>query len=83
MGLGGELSQELATPAHFEQACETVREEDALASLPMGPDPEKHVAMLREFLDVGFDEVYVHQIGTDQERFLAFYRDEVIPRLSL
>lgn len=83
MGLSGELSQELATPAHFEQACATVREEDALGSLPLGPDPEKHVVMLREFLDAGFDEVYVNQIGTDQEQFLAFYRDEVIPRLGL
>ena len=42
MGLPGELAQELATPAHFEQACELVREEDALGSLPLGPDPEVH-----------------------------------------
>lgn len=83
MGVPGELSQELATPAHFEQACEIVREEDALKSLPLGPDPEKHVESLRGFFDAGCDEVYVHQIGPDQEPFLAFYRDEVIPRLGL
>ncbi|MEJ7582844.1 MAG: TIGR03557 family F420-dependent LLM class oxidoreductase [Acidimicrobiales bacterium] len=83
MGVPGELSQELATPAHFEQACELVEQDDALSSLPMGPDPEKHAVSLRQFLDAGFDEVYVHQIGTEQEPFMAFYRDEVIPRLGL
>lgn len=36
---------------------------------------------LRQFGEAGFDEIYVHQIGSDQEPFLRFYRDEVIPRL--
>ncbi len=81
MGLPGELAQELATPAHFEQACEIVREDDALESVPLGPDPEVHVASLRKYVDAGFDELYVQQIGSEQEAFLAFYRDEVLPRL--
>jgi len=81
MGLPGELAQELATPAHFEQACELVREEDALGSSPLGPDPEVHAESLRQYVEAGFDEIYVQQIGPEQESFLAFYRDEVLPRL--
>jgi coenzyme F420-dependent glucose-6-phosphate dehydrogenase len=30
-------------------------------------------------LDAGYDHVYVHQIGEDQEGFFRFYREEVLP----
>ena len=83
MGLPGELAQELRTPAHFEQACELVREEDALSDLPLGPDPEAHAESIRAHFEAGVDEVFIQQIGKDQEGFLAFYRDEVVPRLDL
>jgi G6PDH family F420-dependent oxidoreductase len=79
--LGGELAQVLPMPAHYEAACEPITEEMIAESVPCGPDPEKHVAAIKEFLDAGYDEVYVNQIGDDQEGFLAFMKDEVLPRL--
>src|SRR5690606_33673784 len=36
--LGGELSQELPLPRHFEQAAKNVREDDITESVPCGPD---------------------------------------------
>jgi G6PDH family F420-dependent oxidoreductase len=80
--LPGQLSQELAMPAHFEQACELVTEEQIGAMMACGPDPERHVQAIRAYLDAGFDEVYVSQIGPDQEGFFDFYRRELRPRLS-
>jgi G6PDH family F420-dependent oxidoreductase len=82
-GLPGELAQILPTPAHFEQAATLVTEEAATESMAIGPDPEVHVAALQEYLDAGWDEVYVQQIGPDQQGFCDFYRTEVFPRLSL
>jgi G6PDH family F420-dependent oxidoreductase len=79
--LGGELAQVLPMPAHYEAACEPITEEMIAEAVPCGPDPEKHVAAIREFLDAGYDEVYVSQVGDDQEGFLAFMKDEVLPRL--
>jgi G6PDH family F420-dependent oxidoreductase len=79
--LGGELAQVLPMPAHYEAACAPVTEEMVAAAVPCGPDPEKHVAKIKAFLDAGYDEVYVNQIGDDQEGFLAFMKDEVLPRL--
>jgi G6PDH family F420-dependent oxidoreductase len=79
--LGGELAQVLPMPAHYEAAAELVTEELLADAVPCGPDPEKHVAAIRAFVDAGYDEVYVQQIGDDQEGFLAFMRDEVLPRL--
>lgn len=78
----GELSQELPMPAHFEQASQLVTEDQVAAKIVCGPDPEHHVEMIRTYLDAGFDEVYVSQVGTDQAGYFDFYRRELAPRLS-
>ena len=80
-GLQGELTAELATPAHFEQAAKLVTEDAVAEAVVCGPDPERHVAKLREYLDAGYDHVWVHQIGPDQEGFFRFYEREVLPKL--
>lgn len=82
LGLPGQLAQELATSALFEQACQLVDEETAVGSLPCGPDPELHAASIRDAIDAGYDEIYVQQIGPGQKAFFGFFRDEVLPLLS-
>jgi G6PDH family F420-dependent oxidoreductase len=77
----GELTQELPTPAHFEQAAQMVREDDVAQAIICGPDPEQHLAGVKEFVDAGFDHVYIHQIGPDQEGFFRFYEREILPKL--
>ncbi|HEX6360468.1 TIGR03557 family F420-dependent LLM class oxidoreductase [Actinophytocola sp.] len=79
-GLPGELAQVLPQPEHFEQASELVTQD--MLSLPTGPDPEPYVERVRSFVDAGFDEVYVAQIGPRQDEFFQFWRDKVTPRLG-
>jgi hypothetical protein len=76
--LPGQLNQELSMPAHFEEASNLVTEEMVAEEIACGPDPERHVAA---YLESGFDEVYVNQIGPDQEGFLRFYEEELRRRL--
>lgn len=82
MGLSGELAQELRTVAHFEQAAAMVSVDDVAGAIPCGPDPEVYAASLGEYRDAGYDEVYIHNIGPDQEAFLHFFADRVRPLLS-
>jgi G6PDH family F420-dependent oxidoreductase len=77
--LEGELSQELPLPRHFQQAVALVREEDVARSVVCGPDPEPHRKAIQQFLDSGFDHVYVHQVGPDQDGFFKFFRQQVLP----
>lgn len=79
--LGGSFSFELPLPAHFEEATERVDEEDVGESIVCGPDPERHRAAIQEYVDAGYDHVYVHQIGPDQEGFFDFYERDVLPGL--
>jgi G6PDH family F420-dependent oxidoreductase len=78
----GELGQELPLPAHFEQAGKTVRPEDVAEVVVCGPDPERHRAEIRKYTDAGFDHVYIHQVGPDQDGFFRFYSEEVIPKID-
>ena len=78
-GMGGELSQELPTPAHFEQAAKTVREEDVAENVICGNDPQKHLDAIQKYIDLGFQYVYVHQIGPDQDEFFNFYQQHILP----
>jgi coenzyme F420-dependent glucose-6-phosphate dehydrogenase len=80
-GIKGQLSQELAMPSMFEEAAEMVKPEDLAKKLPCGPDPERHLEAIRKYYDAGFDHVYVHQIGPDQDGFFDFYEREVLPKL--
>jgi len=80
-GVPGELSQELPLPRHFEQAAELVTPDALAEKLPLGPDAERHLDAIRKYVDAGFDHVYVHQIGPDQEGFFRFYEREVLPKL--
>jgi len=80
-GLPGQLAQDLPTPSHFDQASELVPLEKTAESVVCGNDPEEHAAALREYVDAGFDEVYVAQMGPDQEGMIAFYEREVLPLL--
>jgi G6PDH family F420-dependent oxidoreductase len=77
--ISGGYSLELTMPAHFEEAAELVREDDVAESVVCGPDPERHRAAIREYVDAGYDHVYVHQVGDDQEGFFDFYEREVLP----
>jgi coenzyme F420-dependent glucose-6-phosphate dehydrogenase len=80
--LQGELSRELARPAHFEDAVKTVRKEDIAESIPCGPDPGAQLDALRAFADAGYERVWVHQIGPDQEVFFRLYEREVMPAVA-
>lgn len=81
LALPGQLSQILPNPEDFEQAVTLVTGEAVGQMVPCGPDPDKHVHAARQFIDAGFDELYVQQIGPDQETFFDAWSSKVLPEL--
>ena len=65
-----------------KRASELVDEEMIKENVVCGPDPERHLEAIREYLNAGYDHVYVHQVGPDQDGFFDFYQREVLPELS-
>jgi G6PDH family F420-dependent oxidoreductase len=79
--MGGALGQELATTSHYEAVAQLVRPEDVAQSVVCGPDPDDHLEQIREYEQAGFTHVFVHQIGSEQDAFLRFYADKILPEL--
>jgi G6PDH family F420-dependent oxidoreductase len=80
-GLGGTLMQELALPSHFEAAAEPLDAGQVSETLAVGPDPDVHIENIRKFTAAGFDHLWIHQIGPDQDGFFDFYEKQVLPKV--
>lgn len=78
----GQLSQDLPTWTHFEQAAALVTTSQLTAKIPCGPDVAGAVAdQAGELARMGYDHIYVHQIGPDQAGFLRYWERELRPAL--
>jgi coenzyme F420-dependent glucose-6-phosphate dehydrogenase len=80
--VSGNLNWELPLPSHFEDASDWADEDAIAGSVVCGPDPERHVEGILEFVQTGYDHVYFHQVGPDQEGFIRFAEAELLPRLE-
>jgi hypothetical protein len=52
--------------------------EDAI----LGPNPKPYLKGLQSLQENGYDHIYIHQIGPDQEGFLKFFESELLPLLE-
>jgi G6PDH family F420-dependent oxidoreductase len=80
-GLPGELAQVLPSPRHFEQASQLVTREMTAESAPAGPDPKVHLDSVREYVDLGYDEVYVANMGPHYLDMIAMFGEQILPEL--
>jgi len=78
----GSYKLDLRLPEDFEAVAAFVSEEDVANEVLCSPDPAQHVAAIQDYYDVGFDVVFVHQVGPDQEGFLRFYERHVLPEFE-
>src|SRR6201991_2716732 len=78
-GGGWKVNAELPGTAAFAGATQFVRPHDVAAGIPCGPDVGAHVEAVKQFVDAGFTDVAVVQIGGDtQPEFLDWAERELI-----
>jgi G6PDH family F420-dependent oxidoreductase len=81
-GLGWKVNADLPNPDSFESATQFVTPEQVDQALSCGPDVEEHVEAIKAFVDAGFDEVALVQIGADQQdEFIGWAEKELLPAL--
>jgi coenzyme F420-dependent glucose-6-phosphate dehydrogenase len=80
--LSGRLHSDLPTPKHFEDAVELMGQPEIPEDSVLGPDPEPYLKALQSLQDDGYDHIYIHQVGPDQEGFLQFFQEELLPALE-
>ncbi|WP_306770335.1 hypothetical protein [Microbacterium sp. 18062] len=81
-GGGWSVNADLPTPAGFAAASQFVRPEDVADAIACGPDLDALAESVRPFLDAGFTDVAIVQIGdAQQERFVAEVAAPLLERL--
>ncbi|GAA4412717.1 TIGR03557 family F420-dependent LLM class oxidoreductase [Actinokineospora soli] len=81
-GGGWKVNAELPGPSAFAGATQFVRPDDVAASIPCGPDVEPIVKAVAQFVDAGFTDVALVQIGGEHQRdFFTFAEAELLPAL--
>jgi G6PDH family F420-dependent oxidoreductase len=82
--ISGEASTELPLPRHFEQLTEDMPSTMISSSggVTCGPSAKTHIDAIQKFVAAGFDHVYIHQIGHDQEEFIRFAKAEILPEFA-
>ncbi len=69
------------SPASFDEIAKHVRPEDLDASVFISSDVGAHTAQLREWSELGFDRVYIHHVGKEQNLFIDTFGERVLPEL--
>ncbi len=73
---------DIRNPEDFEAMSKLVRPENYKNRVLTTPDLSAHVAYLQHFIDLGFNEIYIHNVGRNQEAFIDAYGKDVAPKLN-
>ena len=74
--------QDIRSPMDFEQMAKFVRPEDFKGRMIMSADLEVHRREIQKFLDMGFDQVYLHNVGRNQAEWIDAFGREVLSKLT-
>lgn len=81
-GGGWAVNADLPTPAGFAAASQYVRPDDVAEAIACGPDLDELAESVRPFLDAGFTDVALVQIGdAEQDRFVSEIAAPLLERL--
>jgi probable non-F420 flavinoid oxidoreductase len=80
--LDGSLAWELELPEQFEAAARHVRPDDVRETVLVSADPSRLTESLAAYAELGFDGVFVHEVGRDQRPTIELFGAEVLPALA-
>ena len=73
---------DIRSPGDFEQMAKLVRPEDFAGRMVMSADLEVHRTHIQKFLDMGFGQIYLHNVGRNQAEWIEAFGREVLPGLT-
>jgi probable non-F420 flavinoid oxidoreductase len=77
------LCWDLDTPEAFELASAHVTPADVAQVVRVSSDLGQHAAWIAEYVDLGFDDVYLHHVGQEQRGFIDAFGEHVLPHLDV
>lgn len=73
---------DIRSPFEFQQLSKTIRPVDFEGWVTISADPDVHRVAIQQCLDLGFDRIYLHNVGRNQREWIEVFGREVLPRLT-
>ncbi|UER55499.1 TIGR03885 family FMN-dependent LLM class oxidoreductase [Kineosporiaceae bacterium SCSIO 59966] len=73
---------DLETAGHFDALGDGVSEQQVRGSVLVSSDLGRLTGWVADLVGLGFDEVYLHHVGQDQQPYLDAFGQHVLPQLS-
>jgi probable non-F420 flavinoid oxidoreductase len=78
---GPPTAWDLELAEHFDEVSRHVTPDEVAAVVNVSASLGRHVEWLRSYVELGFDEIYLHHVGKDQRPFIAAFGEAVLPEL--
>lgn len=75
------VAEALKTPAEFDAAAACVRPEDLDQHVHISADPGRHAGWIGRYAQMGFSEIYLHNVGRNQREFIEAFGEQVLERV--
>jgi coenzyme F420-dependent glucose-6-phosphate dehydrogenase len=72
---------DIRSPFDFAQMAKLVRPEDFEGRMVISADPDAHRAEIQRYVDLGFDRIYLHNVGRNQREWIDVFGEQVLPKL--
>jgi G6PDH family F420-dependent oxidoreductase len=72
---------DIRSPFELEQMAKLVRPEDFEGRMVISADPDVHRAHIQKFADLGFERIYLHNVGRNQRDWIDVFARDVLPAL--
>ncbi len=74
--------QDIRSPQDFQAMAKLVRPEDFNGRMVISADPDVHRAEIQRYVDLGFDAIYLHNVGRNQTEWIDVFGRDVLPTLT-
>ena len=79
--LGAPLAWDIATVEGFDAASEHITLDSVHQAVRISAELDQHVDWIREYAELGFDDIYLHFVGQDQAAYLDAFGTHVLPKV--
>lgn len=76
------VSTDLRNPQQFDAMAEFVKPEDMYEYVRISANIQQHIAWLQKYIELGFDEISLHNVNREQQRFIEVFGEKVLPALT-
>jgi coenzyme F420-dependent glucose-6-phosphate dehydrogenase len=75
--------QDIRHPEEIASMANLIRPEHFTNRVLISADLDEHAAHIQKFVEMGFDEIHLHNVGRNQAEFIAAFGEKVLPQLRL